>query len=106
MREGSVGVLLPLVGSSGVAGAGRLRVCRDMGDAAEEVFWKLHPGSKVVVFYTDDDVWHERYVLLPGQRPEVYWVLTPMTTSTRRTCKGALRTVRRKSGWCRQASAR
>ena len=34
-------------------------------------------GTKAVVFYTDDVVWHERIVLLPGHDPNVYWVLTP-----------------------------
>ena len=48
-----------------------------MADDEGEVYWKHHPGTKVVVFYTDDDVWHERYILLPGFRPEVYWIVTP-----------------------------
>ena len=34
-------------------------------------------GTKVVVFYTDDVVWHERMVFLPGHEPNMYWVLTP-----------------------------
>ncbi|CAE7628065.1 pksN [Symbiodinium sp. CCMP2592] len=40
-------------------------------------FWKLRPGNKAVVYYDDDDVWHERRVLLPGGSPESYWVRTP-----------------------------
>ena len=31
----------------------------------------------MVVFYSDDTVWHERLVLLPRSGPETYWVFTP-----------------------------
>ena len=34
-------------------------------------------GTKVVVFYTDDDVWHERLVLLPSRDENTYWIITP-----------------------------
>ncbi|CAE7892794.1 unnamed protein product, partial [Symbiodinium necroappetens] len=34
-------------------------------------------GSKYVVFYSDDDVWHERYVLLPGDEEGFFWIWTP-----------------------------
>ena len=34
-------------------------------------------GAKVIVWYTDDDVWHERIVLAPGLVAGTWWVLTP-----------------------------
>ena len=34
-------------------------------------------GSLVRVWYTDDDVWHERLVLLRGGGKDEYWVVTP-----------------------------
>ena len=34
-------------------------------------------GTKVVVFYTDDDVWHERLILLPSREENTYWIITP-----------------------------
>ena len=33
-------------------------------------------GSKYVVFYSDDDVWHERYLLLPGDEEGHFWLWT------------------------------
>ena len=33
-------------------------------------------GTKVVVFYTDDDVWHERLILLPSREENTYWIIT------------------------------
>ena len=49
---------------------------RNMADGAGVAFWKLRPGNKAVVYYDDDDVWHERRLLLPGGSPESYWVRT------------------------------
>ena len=37
----------------------------------------MESGSKLVLFYSDDDVWHERYVLLPGSSEGLYWICTP-----------------------------
>ena len=34
-------------------------------------------GTKAVVWYSDDTVWHERLILLPGSAPGLYWVWTP-----------------------------
>ncbi|CAE7794892.1 unnamed protein product [Symbiodinium sp. CCMP2592] len=34
-------------------------------------------GSLLRVWYTDDDVWHERIVLLHGDGDDMYWVVTP-----------------------------
>ena len=34
-------------------------------------------GSKAIVFYSDDTVWHERIILLPSQGANIYWILTP-----------------------------
>ncbi|CAE7763388.1 NHX3 [Symbiodinium sp. CCMP2456] len=34
-------------------------------------------GTKVVVFYTDDVVWHERLILLPSREENTYWIVTP-----------------------------
>ena len=45
-------------------------------DAGVE-FWKYPIGTKAVVWYSDDVVWHERYILLPGGNPEDYWIITP-----------------------------
>ncbi|CAE7249467.1 unnamed protein product, partial [Symbiodinium sp. CCMP2456] len=42
-----------------------------------EVFWRFRAGTRVVVFYQDDTVWHERYILAPGHRAETYWIVTP-----------------------------
>ncbi|CAE6954480.1 unnamed protein product [Symbiodinium sp. CCMP2592] len=35
------------------------------------------PGRLLRVWYSDDDVWHERLVLLPGRRADVFWIVTP-----------------------------
>ena len=32
-------------------------------------------GSKVVTWYSDDSVWHERLILSPGDGDGVYWVV-------------------------------
>ena len=34
-------------------------------------------GSLVRVWYSDDNVWHERVVLLRGMGPNMFWVVTP-----------------------------
>ena len=39
-------------------------------------FW-MEIGTKAVVWYSDDTVWHERLILLPGSAPGLYWVWTP-----------------------------
>ena len=48
-----------------------------MADAAGVAYWSYRPGQKVVVFYDDDTVWHERRVLLRGGGPGLYWIVTP-----------------------------
>ncbi|CAE7674483.1 pksN [Symbiodinium sp. CCMP2592] len=61
-----------------------------MADGAGVAFWRLRPGNKAVVYYDDDDVWHERQILLPGGSPESYWIRTPTLTYTRKTYKEVL----------------
>ena len=48
-----------------------------MAGVGAEVFWRFRAGIRVVVFYQDDTVWHERFILAPGQVAETYWILTP-----------------------------
>ena len=48
-----------------------------MAGVGAEVFWRFRAGARVVVFYQDDTVWHERYILAPGHHAETYWIVTP-----------------------------